>query len=175
MEWTDSGSHSRSKQYQLLQRGKNPKDLGMNSSSREKNCWRKNYFCVGVFCAYFGQSIEMPCKCGSQVLSRPGEQLSSHTHVQAGPGSSWMLRQRPGTVRNTAGPAPIPTRKHRKGTTWAMQDMWDTAWERVTVGQSNSVASKGASTGLQKCLKHSLHPEKECVWKTAQDRNESVL
>lgn len=37
------------------------------------------------------------------------------------------------------------------------------------------MASKGASTGLEKCFKHSLHPEKECVWKTAEDRNDSVL
>lgn len=70
----------------------------------EKNC-----FCVGFLRAYFGQSIEMPCKCGSQVFPRPGEQLSSHTHEQA-----WMLSQGPDTVRNTAAPAPIPTRRHGK-------------------------------------------------------------
>lgn len=52
--------------------------------------------------------------------------------------------------------------------------MWDTAWERGTAGKRNSVASKGARTGLQKCCKHNLHPEKECVWKTAEERNESV-
>lgn len=52
---------------------------------------------------------------------------------------------------------------------------WDMQDTRQSVGQSNSVASKWASTGLQKCFKHSLYPEKESVWKTAEDRNESVM
>lgn len=47
--------------------------------------------------------------------------------------------------------------------------------QRVTLGQSKSVTSKGASTGLQKRWEHSLHPEKECAWKTAEERNENVL
>lgn len=44
-------------------------------------------------------------------------------------------------------------------------------WGRAT----NSVASKEVSMGSQKCWGHSLHPEKECSWKTAEDRHENVL
>lgn len=153
---------------------KKPKRSGDIQHQYGEELLEKNCFYVGLFCAFFRQSIEMPFKCGSQVLPRPGEQLSSHTHTcKPGLGAhsrsdrhqTWSetLQQQllfpPGSTEN-----------------WAKEDTWDMAWEQVTVGQTNSVASKGVSTGIkQKCFKHSLHPEKECVWKTAEDRNQSVL
>lgn len=71
-----------------------------------------------------------------------------------------------------------PEYKHYSSSSHSHQEAqknWDMQDTRQSVGQSNSVASKWASTGLQKCFKHSLYPEKESVWKTAEDRNESVM
>lgn len=116
----------------------------------------------------------MPFNCGSPVLPRPGEQLSSHTHTckphlgahrRSDRHQTWSgaLQQQlpfpPGSTEN-----------------WAMEDTWDMAWQQVTVGHTNSVASKGVSTGIkQKCFKHSLHPEKECVWKNSWGQESECL
>lgn len=100
----------------------------------------------------------MPYKCGIQVLSwargtaeQPHTRASwawEITEAQEGTRHSQTLQQQ----------LPLPQEAQKTGPCRTS----DTAWEQVTVGQSNSLASKGVNTGLQKCFKHSLHPESVC-------------
>lgn len=168
VEWTDS----RSKQQQLLQWVKNPQDLRMNSTSMEKNCWRKTASVLGFF---FVPTLGKAEKCPVSVAAKssPGQGNSwaaTHTCSQA-----WELRDAQAGTRHSQKHCSSSSHSHQEAQKTGPHRTCDTAWERVTLGQSNSVSSKGASTGLQKCFKYSLHPEKERVWKTAEDRNDSVL
>lgn len=109
-----------SEQCQLLQSGKNPKDLGMNSTSREKDCWRKIASLLGFFMPTLGKAQECPVSVAAKS-SQAREQLSSHTHVQTQPGSSQMLRQGSHSVRNTEQQLPFPsgsTGKVQPGPCW---------------------------------------------------------
>lgn len=103
----------------------------------------------------------MLCKCGSKSCLGWGNRPAATYMGKQGLGAQGYSGSDQ-TVRNAAAPAPIPTRKHRKGTSWAIPQHRQKRVKRqqraktglfrqqLTLGQCNSVASKGESMGLQK-------------------------
>lgn len=125
---------------------------------------------------FFGLSTEMPCQYGSQFLPGPGEQLSSHTHVQAGPGSSWMLRKEPEQKHYSSS-----SHSHQGAQKTGPGRTRDTAWGRVTQWparkqaqdyrsalntaciQKRCVCGRQLRTGMRvSCHKHGLPPLPPC-------------